>query len=97
MSTIIAHKQRYLPHTSETKYHALKTYRSGCSIRFVCRKCKISKASLMRCNKKFDGDKDSLIDKSHRPHSKHPKAHTDDEIIHIKNYIRRNTNIYMIE
>ena len=35
MNTIIAQKQRYLPHTSETKYHAVKTYRSGCSIRFV--------------------------------------------------------------
>lgn len=97
MNTIIAQKQRYLPHTSETKYHAVKTYRSGCSIRFVCRKYKISKASLMRWNKKFDGDKASLIDKSHRPHSKHPKAHTDDEIRHIKNYIRRNPNISMIE
>ena len=51
----------------------------------------------MRWNKKFDGDKASLIDKSHRPHSKHPKAHTDDEIRHIKNYIRRNPNISMIE
>ena len=97
MNTIIAQKQRYLPHTLETKYHAVKTYRSGCSIRFVCRKYKISKASLMRWNKKFDGDKASLVDKSHRPHSKHPKAHTDDEIRHIKNYIRRNPNISMIE
>ena len=51
----------------------------------------------MRWNKKFDGDKASLIDKSHRPHSKDPKAHTDDEIRHIKNYIRRNPNISMIE
>ena len=35
MNTIIAQKQRYLPHTLETKYHEVKTYRSGCSIRFV--------------------------------------------------------------
>lgn len=55
MNTIIAQKQRYLPHTLETKYHAVKTYRSGCSIRFVCRKYKVSKASLMRWNKKFNG------------------------------------------
>lgn len=51
----------------------------------------------MRWNKKFDDDKASLIDKSHRPHSKHHKAHTDDEIRHIKNYIRRTPNISMIE
>lgn len=94
MNTIITQKQRYLPHTLETKYHAVKTYQSGCSIRFVCRKYKISKASLMRWNNKFDGDKASLIDKSHRPHFKHPKAHTDDEIRRIKT-ISKETIIYL--
>lgn len=97
MNYIITQKQRYLPHTLETRYHAVKTYRTGCSINFICRKYKVSKASLMRWNKKFDGTKESLIDKSHRPHSRHPNAHTEDEIKHIKNYIKRNPNISMIE
>ena len=97
MNTIITQNQRYLPHTLETKYHSVKTYRTGCSIKFVCRKYKISKASLMRWNKKFDGTKESLLDQSHRPHSRHPKAHTDIEMKHIKNYIKRNPDISMLE
>ncbi len=48
----------------------------------------------MRWNKKFDGTKESLLDKSHRPHSRHPKAHTDIEMKHIKNYIKK-TLIYL--
>ena len=51
----------------------------------------------MRWNKKFDGSKDSLIDKSHKPLSKHPNAHTDEELSWIKNYIRRNPNISLCE
>ncbi len=62
----IHQNQRYLPHTLETRYHAVTTYRNGNSVSFVCRRYKISKASLMRWNKRFDGTKDSLRDKSHR-------------------------------
>lgn len=35
----------------------------------------------MRWNKRFDGTKESIEDKSHRPHKKHPNAHTDEEIL----------------
>ena len=66
-----------MPHELSTKYHAVKLYRSGYNVAFVCRRYQISKSSLMRWNKKFDGSKDSLIDKSHRPHTKHPNAHTE--------------------
>ncbi len=93
----IHQNQRYLPHTLETRYHAVMTYRNGNSVSFVCRRYKISKASLMRWNKRFDGTKDSLRDKSHRPLSKHPSAHTEDELRHIKNYLRRNPTMTMIE
>ena len=51
----------------------------------------------MRWNKKFDGTKESLIDKSHRPHSKHPNAHTDEEIKWIKDYHKRNPKISVCE
>ena len=63
----ITHSQRYLPHTFNTRFYAVNLYRSGCSVNFVCRRYHISKASLMRWNKRFDGTKDSLMDKSHRP------------------------------
>lgn len=47
----------------------------------------------MRWNKQYDGTKESLMPKSHRPHSPHPNAHTEQEIKWIKDYHRRNPNI----
>ena len=37
------------------------------------------------------------MDKSHKPHSQHPNAHTSEELAWIKNLIKRNPNISMIE
>ena len=51
----------------------------------------------MRWNKKYNGTKESLMDKSHKPHSPHPNAHTLEELTWIKNLIKRNPNISMIE
>lgn len=85
------------PHDLNTKFYAVSLYRNGNPISFVCRRYKCSKASLMRWNKKFDGAKESLIDKSHRPLSPHPNAHTKEELTWIKNYIRRNPNISLCE
>ena len=85
----ITYSQRYLPHEISTKYYAVKLYRTGVGFSFVCRRYHISKSFLMRWNKKFDGTKASLLDKSHRPHSKHPNAHTDEELKWIQDYHRR--------
>ena len=95
--TIISQTRRYYPHDLTTKLNAVKLYRNGNPISFVCRRYKISKASLMRWNKKYDGTKESLYDKSHKPISKHPTAHTEIELKWIKDYIKRNPNISMIE
>ena len=51
----------------------------------------------MRWNKRFDGTKDSLVDKSNKPLTPHPNAHTEEELSQIKNYIRRNPNISLCE
>ena len=56
----ITHSQRYLPHEINTKFYAVKLYRSGVGVSFVCRRYHISKSSLLRWNKKFDGTKESL-------------------------------------
>ena len=85
----ITYSQRYFPHELNTKFYAVKLYRTGVGVSFVCRRYHISKSSLMRWNKKFDGTKESLIDKSHRPLSKHPNAHTDEELKWIQDYHRR--------
>lgn len=93
----ITHSQRYLPHTIDTRFYAVKLYRSGCSVRFVCRRYHISKASLMRWNKRFDGSRESLMDKSHKPITPHPNAHTETELKWINDLHRRNPHISICE
>ncbi len=93
----ITHSQRYLPHELNTKYYAVKLYRTGVGISFVCRRYKISKSSLLRWNKRFDGTRESLQDKSHRPLTPHPTAHTEQELKWIRDYHRRNPHISVCE
>ena len=93
----IPYSQRYLPHELTTKYYAVKLYRAGNPVSFVCRRYHISKASLMRWNKKFDGTRESLIDGSHKPRSVHPNAHTEQELKWIQDYHRRNPHISVCE
>lgn len=84
--------KRYLPHELKTRENAVITYRNGNSISYVCRKYHISRMSLYRWNKLYDGTKESLIDKSHKPLSKHPNAHTDEELKWIIDLIKRHKN-----
>lgn len=93
----ITYSQRYFPHELNTKFYAVKLYRTGVGVSFVCRRYHISKSSLLRWNKKFDGTKESLMDKSHKPHNQHPNAHTKEELKWIQDYHRRNPNISVCE
>ena len=93
----ITQNKRYLPHEITTKVNSVKLYRQTKDIGFVCRRYHISKASLMRWNKQYDGSRESLAPKSHRPHRQHPNAHTEQELTWIKNLHRRNPNISVCE
>lgn len=93
----IAQSKRYCPHRIETRIFAVKLYRKTKDLDFVLRRYHISKSSLMRWNKKYDGTKESLMDKSHKPKTTHPNAHTEEEITWIMNYHRRNPNISVLE
>ena len=95
--TSIAQNKRYFPHQISTKLYAVAMYRKERDISLVCRKYHVSKASLMRWNKAYDGTKESLMCKSHKPHSKHPRAHTEEELKWIKDYHHRNPNISICE
>ena len=57
---------RYLPHKIENRVAAVKMLRNSPrgSIDSICRKYHINRASLWRWNKRYDGTKESLIDKS---------------------------------
>ena len=72
-------------------------YRNCGDINYVCRKYHISRTSLWRWNKKYDGTKESITDKSHKPKRRHPNAHTNQEIRWIRNYVRRNPRITLCE
>lgn len=85
------------PHLLETKYRAVLLFRRWNDAPAVCRRYHISRASLYRWNKRFDGTKNSLRDKSHRPLSPHPNAHTETELKWIRDYHRRNPNISVCE
>lgn len=89
--------KRYLPHELTTKVNSVKLYRQTKDIDFVLRRYHISKASLMRWNRHYDGTRESLLPKSHRPHRQHPNAHTEEELTWIRNYHRRNPNISVCE
>lgn len=89
--------RRYIPHLLKNREAAVKMFRNGASTEFVCSKYHCSRSSLWRWNCKYDGTCNSLKDKSHKPHTLHPNSHTQEEIKHIKNYLRRNPNITLIE
>ena len=97
MKSISQINKRYLPHELKTRIYAVETYRIGNSIDYVCRKYRISRISLWRWDKKYDDTPESLMDKSHRPISRHPSVYTDEEIKWIKDLIRRNPHITLCE
>ena len=55
-------KKRYLPHDINTRKYAVEMYRNCGDIDYVCRKYHISRISLWRWNKQYDGTKESITD-----------------------------------
>ena len=52
--------KRYLPHDLKTKENAVKTYLNNGDIEYTCRKYHISRISLWRWVKKYDGTRKSF-------------------------------------
>ncbi len=94
---ILIQTQRYLLHEISTRFYAVKLYRSSQSVAFVCRRYHISKSSLMRWNKKFDGSRESLADHSHKPKTPHSSSHTPKELKWIRDLYRRNPHASVCE
>ena len=72
---IISEKARnYSPYDLETRLHSVKrVLESGWSIRKALAYYKVKRTSFWRWRKRYDGTDGSLADRSHRPHSDHPK------------------------
>ena len=55
----------------------------------------VSRASVYRWRKRYDGSPESLVDISRRPHH-HPNAHSDDELKLISDIHRRQPDIGLV-
>ncbi len=84
------------PYSAKEKLNAIKMLKNN-SYEFVSHRYHCSIRSLYRWKKLYDGTLESLENGSHIPHTKNPKAHTDEEIENIQNLIKRNPNIGLNE
>lgn len=84
------------PYTAKEKERALRLWHTS-TTEFVCHRFHCSERSLWRWKSKYNGTTESLENKSSRPHSRHPRAQTKEEIKHIQDLIRRNPHIGLNE
>lgn len=84
------------PYSPYEKQKALKLLETS-SIKFVCKRYHCARSTLFEWRKRYDGTLDSLANGSHRPKSKHPKSHTEEEKDNIKKLLKRNPNIGLTE
>lgn len=89
--------KRYCPHLLKTRIKAVEMYKQTGDADYAARKYHVGKSSVYRWKNQYDGTEASLMDKSHKPHTPHPNAHTEEEIKWIKDYIRRNPDISICE
>ena len=83
-------------YTPEEKLKALKLWKNS-TIEFVAHRYHCSESSLYRWKRQYNGTLESLDNKFSRKNMLHPNRHTDDEIKHIQDLIRRNPNIGLNE
>lgn len=72
-----------IKYTAHEKDKALKMWQNGEDIFIVAKRFHCSERTLWRWKAQYDGTTESLQNKSSRPLSKHPNAHTDEEREHI--------------
>ena len=92
MESIAQPKQRnYTPYDIDTRFHACSRVReSGWAMKRACSYYHIGRKSLWRWLKRFDGTRESLLPKSHRPLSPHPRATGKDARYKVACYRKRN-------
>jgi transposase InsO family protein len=84
------------PYSASEKLKAL-TLLNHSTFEFVAHRYHCTIQTLYRWRRLYDGSLDSLENKSHRPHTPHKNRHTDKEIKHIQDLIRRNPYIGLNE
>lgn len=75
MDILTQHQRNYIPIGLQTRFHACKRVKeSHWKIAKVCSFYHIKRSSLFRWLEKFDGSKESSIDKTHKPLSPHQRT-----------------------
>ncbi|MGM9813316.1 MAG: integrase core domain-containing protein [Candidatus Enteromonas sp.] len=98
MAMIPQEGRNYRPTGLETRYHAcLRMRESEWPLWKVIRFYHVKKASLYRWLKRFDGAMESLLDRSHRPKSDHPRKTKAEVAERIKRLRRRNPDASFVE
>lgn len=93
----IKEKKIYLKaYTADEKLKALNLWKC-CSVEFVAHRYHCTIQTLYRWRRIYDGTLTSLEPKYHAPYTPHPNAHTDVEVKHIKDLIKRNPRIGLNE
>ncbi len=95
---IITQERNYLPIDLETKYHACsRVVISKWKISKVCSFYHVKRSSLFRWLKHFNGSKESLNNRSHRPKTPHPATISDEVVQKVLNLKRRNSTASYLE
>lgn len=77
------------------RQRVLKEVEKGKQVATVARLYRISRTSIYRWQRKYNGTVESLYEKSHRPHS-HPKQHTREELELIKRVWSHNKGLGLV-
>lgn len=85
-----------LAFTAEEKLHILNLLKTA-SIEFIAHRYHCSIRSIYRWKKNYNGAIESLQPNFSRKNMLHPNRHTEEEIKHIKDLLRRNKNIGLNE
>lgn len=95
---ILALERNYIPIDIDTRLHAcLRRTVSKWPIRRILSFYHIKRSSLYRWLKRFDGQKESLLDKSHRPLSDHPNKLKSEVVKKVLDLHRRNPDQSFVE
>lgn len=96
--SILALERNYIPIDIETRLHAcLRRTVSKWPIRKILSFYHIKRSSLYRWLNRFDGNKESLLDKSHKPLSDHPNKLKAEIVKKVLDLHRRNPDQSFIE
>ena len=91
-------ERNYIPIDIETRFHACnRQVISLRPIRKILPFYHVKRSSLYRWLKRFDGTKESLYDKSHKPLSDHSKKLKPEIVKKVLAFHRRNSNQSFIE